>query len=285
MIEPNNPILTRMLDRLFASMLNGPSMNCRPHASRQRIDLVQLAKLRDAAPGQVLLQLLSKLPVKLAARVPVPPRKIMQADEDSLTAEQRAAQEAWGDQQSLRSKLRLIAEDARTYEQDTGVHALNLGFPLLSLPPGTFGGRFGIPPSRRVLAPIAFVPLTMTVKNGAQGAVELQRREGTDIIIPNQALIAWLEKETGKPLSDLIAAERGADGWRDVIELVRALAELVEMPIPQLLKAAPSLAGQPFELAATPKTDEETHPSILPAAVLGLFPASNQGLLRDMREM
>src|SRR5262245_16818850 len=35
MIEPNNPILTKMLDRLFAAMLNGPSMNCRPHASRQ----------------------------------------------------------------------------------------------------------------------------------------------------------------------------------------------------------------------------------------------------------
>ena len=29
MIEPNNPILSKMLDRLFAAMLNGPSMNCR----------------------------------------------------------------------------------------------------------------------------------------------------------------------------------------------------------------------------------------------------------------
>ena len=38
MIEPNNSILTKMLDRLFAAMLNGPSMNCRPHASRQRLD-------------------------------------------------------------------------------------------------------------------------------------------------------------------------------------------------------------------------------------------------------
>jgi hypothetical protein len=204
MIEPNNAILSKMLDRLFASMLNGPSMNCRPHASRQRIDLVQLARLRDADPGVVLLQLLAKekWTIKLAARVPTPSRKILNADEP-LTPEQEAIHEAWQDQQSLRSKLRLIAEDARTYEQDTGVHALNLGFPLLSLPPATFGGRFGIPPSRRVLAPIAFVPLTMSVKNGGtQGAIELQRRDGqSDIIVPNQALIAWLEKETGKPLA------------------------------------------------------------------------------------
>src|SRR6185295_10871925 len=76
MIEPNNPILSRMLDRLFAAMLNGPSMNCRPHASRQRLDLLHLARLKDVPPGDVLMALLGKEgSVKLAARVPVPQRK------------------------------------------------------------------------------------------------------------------------------------------------------------------------------------------------------------------
>ncbi len=290
MIEPNNPILSRMLDRLFAAMLNGPSMNCRPHASRQRLDLLHLARLNDAAPGDVLLTLLGKDPiVKLAARVPVPPRRIFAPGEgpDHRTPEQIAAQEAYDDQQFVRSKLRLIADDARTYEQDTGVCALNLGFPLLSLPPGTFGGRFGMPPSRRVLAPIAFIPLTLTVKTGAQQAVEMARREGADIVIPNQALLAWLEKETGKPLHDLINAERASSGsddaWTEIMNLVRALAELVEMPVPDALQI--ERMPTKFELEATPKTDEDTLPSILPAAVLGLYPASNQGLLRDVREM
>src|SRR3954467_2835329 len=76
MIEPNNPILNKMLDRLFAAMLNGPSMNCRPHASRQRLDLLQVAKLKDLAPGDVLMQLLgAEGIVKLAARVPIAARK------------------------------------------------------------------------------------------------------------------------------------------------------------------------------------------------------------------
>ena len=76
MIEPNNPILSKMLDRLFAAMLNGPSMNCRPHASRQRLDLVQIAKLKDIAPGDVLLALVGKEgSLKLSARVPVPQRR------------------------------------------------------------------------------------------------------------------------------------------------------------------------------------------------------------------
>ena len=42
-----NRILARMLDRLFASLVNGPSLNARPHASRQRVDLTHVARLGD----------------------------------------------------------------------------------------------------------------------------------------------------------------------------------------------------------------------------------------------
>ena len=30
-----NKVLTKMLDRLFSALVNGPSLNCRPHSSRQ----------------------------------------------------------------------------------------------------------------------------------------------------------------------------------------------------------------------------------------------------------
>src|SRR5688500_19406345 len=208
MIEPNNPILTRMLDRLFAAMLNGPSMNCRPHASRQRLDLVQLCKLRDIEPGDVLLALLGKEPnVKLTARVPVPTRKI--TGDESASKEQVEAYEAWADQQHLRTKLRVVADDARTYEQDTGVHALHLGFPLLSLPPGTFGGGArGAGGTRRVLAPIAFVPVAVAVGGGAAQTVRLAcRGEGMDLVVPNTALLAWLEQQTGKSFEETFQDE------------------------------------------------------------------------------
>jgi hypothetical protein len=102
-------------------------------------------------------------------------------------------------------------------------------------------------------------------------------------MIPNQALLAWLEKETGKPLNDLISGERGEDAWKDIIQLVRGLAELVEMPVPDSLVS--EKFPQMFPIEPTPKTDEDTLPLIVPASVLGLYPASNQGLLRDMREM
>src|SRR5437763_3625986 len=86
MLQPNNPILSKMLERLFSAMVNGPSMNCRPHASRQRVDFVHLSKLRDVTPGQVFASLLGATgEAKLTARVPLPARNTEDAE----------AREAW----------------------------------------------------------------------------------------------------------------------------------------------------------------------------------------------
>ena len=58
---------------------------------------------------------------------------------EELSPEEKSAIQAYSDQQSVITKLRGIAEDAKSYENDTGVHVLQIGFPLLSLPPGSFG--------------------------------------------------------------------------------------------------------------------------------------------------
>ena len=69
-----NKILQRMLERLFAALVNGPSLNARPHSSRQRIDLTQLAKLGDRSAEDVLRELLDeKHACRLVARIPIPP--------------------------------------------------------------------------------------------------------------------------------------------------------------------------------------------------------------------
>ncbi|HEV8606713.1 MAG TPA: hypothetical protein VGQ99_15165, partial [Tepidisphaeraceae bacterium] len=59
MAQPNNKILSKMLERLFASLLSGPALNCRPHSSRQRIDFTALSRLKDLSPEQALRALLS----------------------------------------------------------------------------------------------------------------------------------------------------------------------------------------------------------------------------------
>src|SRR5688572_13508568 len=106
----NNKILVKMLDRLFASLVNGPGLNCRPHNSRQRIDLTQLHKLGDVSPDAVLVRLLGK-PRKAAvkARVPQPRRRAeREYSDEAATAEAAAAsaaERAWAEQQAVLQKL------------------------------------------------------------------------------------------------------------------------------------------------------------------------------------
>ena len=281
-----------MLERLFGSMINGPAMNCRPHASRQRIDFAQLARLQSLSPGDILAAILgpegkARVPAKAAA----PAKSVAGAkavdeedEDDSLTPEEKAARKAWSEQQSLVTKLRVIADDARTYEQDTGVHVLEIGFPLLSLPPGTFGGRAGVA-TRRILAPVAYVPVTLTVKAGAKQVVEIAGRgEGVDRVRPNPALLAWLDQQSGQPVGDLFADDAGDNPWREIRGLVREVAGRVDVGVPAIFQDdAPPEA---IDILATPRNDDDASgKAIVCSAVLGLFPTSNQGLLRDTREL
>jgi hypothetical protein len=315
-------ILTRLLDRLFAAILSGPSLNCRPHHSRQRIDLMQILRLQDVQPVDVLRDLLSDAAKsRVAARVPQPPAGLLARtrrtrrpfgpsaaeetppeSEASLTDSQRAALRDWTDQQQVLSKLRIIAEEARTYENDTGVNALYLGFPLLALPPGSTGGA-----SRRVLAPLALIPLRMKLTQAGTPMVELEcRADDVDRVHPNTALLSWLEQQTGKTIPELFADEQGRKPWREVREIVAQVGSLLDIALPAAFTAPPAPAAQEenaggedgappadanqmpadFAIQLCPRTDElPDHPAIIASAVLGLFPLANQGLIRDTRAM
>src|SRR5687767_2915790 len=232
---PQNKVLVKMLDRLFAAMVNGPGLNARPHNSRQRVDWSLLSRLDDIAPDDALRRLLGEDgAVKLSAHVPPPKRRGGtngrrrqggSANQETQNGSQNlengattpasddpesAAERAFLEQQSLLAKLRVIAQDARTYEQDTGVHVLHVGFPLLSLPPGSLDSR--TPGStRRVLAPVAFVPVAVTLSGGATQNVKIEcRGDGIDRVVPNNALLARIEQQTGKPAApDLFADQDG----------------------------------------------------------------------------
>jgi hypothetical protein len=290
---PRGPgALAAMLERLFASMVNGPAMNCRPHNSRQRIDLTQLAGFDDIAPSQVLLDLLGE-PAKSAVTARVsPPRKGLldrfgevKEDDEKLSDADRKQLANWRTQQAALTKLRTIADDARTYTNDTGVHVLHVGWPLLSLPPGSFGGGRG-QASRRVLAPIAFIPVTVSLKAGARSGVELECwGEGVDRVLPNEALLAWLEQQSGVSSEGLFEDTEGTAAWKEITALVAHVAKLLQIEPP--VAFAPADLPAELELRPAPRTDDEASekPAIFSSAVLGLYPLANQGLLRDTKEM
>ena len=89
MSSPKQPILKKMLDRLFASLMNGPNLNCRPHASRQRIDLSQLTKLQDTSPEQILRDLLGENRACKVTALARPPKKQEENSTENLEAEEK----------------------------------------------------------------------------------------------------------------------------------------------------------------------------------------------------
>ncbi|MBI1367808.1 MAG: DUF4011 domain-containing protein [Planctomycetes bacterium] len=287
MTEPGTRILSMMLDRLFGALANSPSLNCRPHHSRQRVDLHQLGRLGDVDGGRALLTMLSdERHIKLTGHVKPPPRRALDADDDDqpLTEELKAARQAWLDQAGLFTKLRIVADEASTYESDTGAYVLNIGFPLLSLPPGVGAGA-ARSAGRRILAPVAFIPVALTVAGGATQSVTLACKEDEiDRVVPNAALLAWLERQTGKAPTELFDDEEGTQPWREIAHIVRYVCGSLSIDVPDLFKVDDPPSA--LELRATPRTDDlDDAAVILPSAVIGLFPLANESLMRDTQAM
>ncbi|MBX3275124.1 MAG: DUF4011 domain-containing protein [Sandaracinaceae bacterium] len=262
---PGQTLLSRMLERLYASMRTGPAMSCRPHSSRQRVDLAELARLDGVAPHVLLAELLGpEASTKRVASASEP--------DEGATDEARRAYEH---REAVLRKLRTIAEDAATFEQEHGVHALYVGFPLLSVEPRARGQ------GQRVLAPIALVPVTLTLKRGRRPSVELAcAADGRERLIPNPTLLAWLEQQSGSRIDELFEDEEGNDPWREVGELVGAVFRALELEPPE----AP-WEGTP--VLPVPRSDEPAppEPRLLASAVLGLYPMSNQALVRDTQAL
>lgn len=285
------PVLGKMLDRLHATLFSGPQLNCRPHRSRQRIDITTLTRFNGGSAERVLTELLGEIgSVRVDAKVPAPPgfdkqalarwRTPGQQEKSADSGPEPADLRAYRQQLSLINKLRKLGDDARTYQQDTGIHGLEVGFPIVSLPPGSMGAQ-----TRRILAPIALVGVRLEVRASGRAGVTLTCRSGDiDRVVPNVALMAWLERETGEPIpEDLFVDEEGAAPWREIAELIALVAERLDISLGDV---EPFTDPDRLTLETTPRADAlPRQATVLPSAVLGLFPSSSQSLLRDMRQM
>lgn len=268
-------ILNKMLQRLFAGLANGPGLNARPQNSRQRLDVMDLLAFKGEAPESIISTLLgppvgsAEFPAKIPAfRAPDLPA-------DKWTDEQRAAKAAYERQSKLLTKIRDIVEDATDYYNDHGEHALFIGYPLLSIP----AGEVGKVKSSRILAPILLSAVNIKVRRDARPGISVDPTgEGVDLVVPNPALMAWLEQQTGENTDDLFDDESGEEPWREIEEVLAFVCKTIGLD--------PVEFTPETKLQSVPRTDAlPSTPTILPAAVLGLFPMSNPGLMRDTKWM
>ncbi|MCB1124644.1 MAG: DUF4011 domain-containing protein, partial [Verrucomicrobiae bacterium] len=197
--------------------------------------------------------------------------------EDEWSDEQKQHARSWDGQTRLLKKLQDIAVDAQEYYNDHGEDALFVGFPMISLPPS--GDQNGVNKSR-ILAPAAFIPVKLSVqKKTRPGASIAAAGDGSDLLIPNPALLAWLEQQTGEELPELFEDDTGDEPEREYREILRFIVKSLGMSEEQLIDFA-------CQLKAIPKAEDlPDKPAVLPSAILGLFPLTNPGLLRDTKWM
>lgn len=270
----DNKVLDALLERLYAALARGPALNAQPGNSRQRADLSTLERI-DGDASVALADLLGEGKSFRALFTQAIPPRLARDEEESPEAKRARVRYDHG--QKLLRKLAAIAREADTYQRDTGTAALYIGYPLLHLPEIAARGGFG---SKRLLAPLAFIPVKLEVATGSRPGVTIKSAAagGGDRVIANVALKTWIERQTGKSYPELFQDDEGNDPLREIAELALHVAETVG------IKEAPKLEGWP--VVGVPETKElGTEPTILPCAVMGLFPISKQGAIRDLEEI
>lgn len=264
MEQRSGRFLSRMLERLYGAVTQGPAIDCRPQRSRQRLDLTDLSILGGGS-GQLALERLLGPPHRIRLQLPSHP----QTADESFTPPSEAEREL---QLRLIRKLQTIADQARAFANETGVSSLFVGYPLLRVP--------GHP---ALLAPLAFIPISLRVSRGRTTAsVELEAT-GADgeWSMPNPALVAWVERQAGRKLA---ATPDGGDPWSTLSVLAAQVADCLGLEPPgpfgpdRPLATAPSLAETSSAEHAEP---DSRRAAIIPSAVLGLFPLAQVSLIRD----
>lgn len=268
-------ILKTMLDRLYASLTSGPTLNARPHNSRQRADVMELQHLKSTDPSGLIAALLNG-GGKVEIRAKVPAFIKPEIPENEWTDEQKRDKAQHDRQARVLNKLRDIAEDANDYYNDHGEQALFIGFPLVSIPSRSDRGAA----TKRILAPALLLPINMRVRRGAGAGITLELAgDGADMIQPNPGLLAWIEQQTGMNTDDLFNDESGEEPWREVAEVLLRIEKAAGIDEPVAFT-------NESRLHAAPRTEDlPKEAAVLSSAVLGLFPLTNPGLLRDTKWM
>ncbi len=268
-------ILDKMLQRLFAGLAHGPGLNARPQNSRQRLDVMDLSLFQSESPENIIAKLLGPPGGAAEFQAKVPVFRSPDLPPEKWSEEQRAAKLAYDRQTKLLGKIRDIVEDATDYYNDHGEHALFIGFPILSIPAGEIGQL----KSSRILAPVLLSAVNIKVRRDARPGVSVEPTgEGVDLVIPNPALLAWLEQQTGENAEELFADEEGEEPWREIHDVLAFVCKAVGLD--------PVEFTPETRLERVPRTEAlPSGPAILPGAVMGLFPLSNPGLMRDTKWM
>ncbi|HEX6002105.1 MAG TPA: AAA domain-containing protein [Hyphomicrobiaceae bacterium] len=168
---------------------------------------------------------------------------------------------------TLVDRLRDIESKARMYQRDTGLDALYLAFPILTLRTRNDDGE------KTRIAPVLLWPIALGVQRGATGSLSFSFDQAREVQL-NPALESILGPETAARWQDW-ASERLREGFESHVAVLRAAAELVEDDVGEKLVPVPKAS------AVKPANRLAVHPS----AAIFLVEFASQAIASDLRQL
>jgi precorrin-3B methylase len=136
------------------------------------------------------------------------------------------------------------------------------------------------------MAPVAFIAVNISVRHGTNGSVTLEaRNDNSELVLPNIAALTWLSRLSGVALKEIDEDSAGKHPWDELAQTTAEVCRMVNIPVPEVFATGMAMS-EGLELEPAPRADEDGEQAkIVPAAVLGLYPMANQGLIRDTQAL
>jgi primosomal replication protein N'' len=167
----------------------------------------------------------------------------------------------------LVDKLRALESKARTYQRDTGLDALFVGFPFLTLRLKNDDGE------KTRIAPVLLWPVVLDVQRGTTGSMSIRFDQAREVQL-NPALETILGPADAANWRQW-ADDRLRDGFDSHATVLRAAAELVEGGVSEKLVAIPKAS------AVKPANKLALHAS----AAIFLAEFASQAIANDLRQL
>ncbi|MEZ5775590.1 MAG: AAA domain-containing protein [Hyphomicrobiaceae bacterium] len=168
---------------------------------------------------------------------------------------------------TLFNNVRALNTKAATFTRDTGMAALHVGFPFLTVLDRTEDG------DRTRIAPLLLWPVKLNVASGATGSISIASDQTREVTV-NPALETILGPVAYEEWSEVLrtAIGDGFDSWSSVL---RALGDVIDSEIPDALGPIPK--------AST--VNRPNVPGIRPAAALFLAEFPSQAIASDLSKL
>jgi serine/threonine protein kinase len=247
------PVLTAFRNRLSASVTRSPLLKVSITKRGRIFDVSQLAALDPGLPGRLLSAVLSgrEVVLDLRPRQPTPEPEAVPVDPAAM----------------YDLLERRIGRNADLAKRETGVHALWLGYPLVTASRA----------DRSVRAPLFLWPVTIEPEGRRQMHLRVAGLSDLGVRF-NRTLAMWVRRELNmqiKPPTEEQLAADTLEQWQEALRQVWP-----EAVPPDLFDLA-----RPLLCVPQGKESAGTGPQLLHACALGYFTWQNESLQEDVERL